>query len=439
MNIQMQQRICSSLRRQLALATTTLLAQSLYAQPDEFVEPNTGPDRDSDFDVSYLSYAEEHDGIQVDKVITNYSTKFDENDRFKFDLVYDTMSGATPSGALPVIIPGNTGGGSTTPQVVTFTTASGRTATTTVGGGGASMADQVIISTADFQDKRTGLNAEWQHDFGRRFRMFYGASISDENDYRSSGLSVKAELDSEQKLTTFTAGVAAAADDITRVDGGVPVPLSNTVDRQFAGDETRDTVDVIFGVTRVLTQRSLAQFNVSFSRSDGYHNDPYKIISVADAMGNAIGQLFEGRPDSRQRDVLYAQYVYQTRSGDNPRVSYRYYDDDWGVQADTLEVSYRFNFLNGGYLEPQFRQYEQNSADFYYRSLPEAQAVPEYASADHRLADMSSKSIALKLGFPWGRKGTFRVRVEQYDQSFDNAVIASNKALIFQLSYKKGF
>jgi hypothetical protein len=48
------------------------------------------------------------------------------------------------------------------------------------------------------------------------------------------------------------------------------------------GSETKDIIDVVIGVTQVVSRKMLVQLNYSFSNSSGYLTDPYKILSLVD-------------------------------------------------------------------------------------------------------------------------------------------------------------
>ena len=53
---------------------------------------------------------------------------------------------------------------------------------------------------------------------------------------------------------------------------------------QNKGDssDSRNIIDLLFGVTQVIDRSSLFQVNLTLSESDGYMTDPYKIVSLVD-------------------------------------------------------------------------------------------------------------------------------------------------------------
>jgi hypothetical protein len=180
-------------------------------------------------------------------------------------------------------------------------------------------------------------------------------------------------------------------------------------------------------VTQVLSRRSLLEVAYSYSQVDGYQNDPYKILSVVDPVTGApvagpVGSglnlyLFESRPDSRAKQSLFAEWRYAL-DRDSFAVSARYMTDDWGIDSQTVDARYRWNINERSYLEPHLRWYTQSAADFYRTALFAGQPLPQFASADYRLADSDAYTVGLKYGRRTER-GEFSVRLEYYHQTAD--------------------
>jgi len=271
------------------------------------------------------------------------------------------------------------------------------------------------------------------------------ANVSNEYDFFSLGGSGTWLTDLNQRNTTLSLGLSFESNQIKPV-GGTPVALtdmrSNSMTQLRDGDaETRTMAEVLFGITQVIDRYTLAQVNLGFSQSDGYHNDPYKIVSVLDSNGDLIATnglngryIYENRPDTRSKQTLFAR-VKRDIGGDVLDASYRFLNDDWGITSHTFDVRYRFNMASANYWEPHVRYYQQGEADFYRYSLSENEALPAEVSADYRLADMTATTVGLKYGFttPGGNQNS--IRAELYQQSGDNDA-SSVDAFILQYNYK---
>ena len=404
-----------SIRNKLSLATCSLLTTGNASA--EAIENAW------EVDSSYLYYSEV-DRVTVNKFVGSAKGFVSADDTAQIKVVFDAMSGATPSGAVK-----NTS--------LTFTGASGGSGITPVGNNAA---------LADFNDARAAVAVNWQHEYTRTFNVGYIGAFSVENDWRSFSLAATANKDTSNRSTTWSLGISGTYDQIYRVNGhNTPEPLTPVADQDFLGTGERTTTDIIAGVTRVINRRTVAQLNLAFGYSQGYMTDPYKIFSIVDANGIEWDQYFEGRPDSRFRWSITANLNHMTFPGNNGmHLSYRYYSDDWGVKSNTLDYSHRYIFENSDYLEPRIRLYKQSKADFYQNSFYSPNdgttpALPEYLSADYRLDDMSDITVGLAYGLRFGSDAELRTRLEYFYQTFENATFDTNKVIVFNISYGKRF
>ncbi len=398
-----------SVKQQLALATCSLLSQQAAGEAVE---------NDWVFDSSFLNYRESDDRVSVEKFIIDVSGNISGRDHVDLTVVLDTMTGSTPTGAV---------------ETSTISSVTGSS------GSGGFTASGAASAMAPFDDTRLAVKVDWDREADSSLHMIYGAAVSVENDYNSMGASFNLKKDTASKLSTYIAGVAFSHDTISQTGGLTPGPMSDVNDQSFFGEGERNTFELMGGITRVLNERTVWQNNLTLSFSDGYHTDPYKVISVADANDVELTRLYESRPDSRQRTSFYSKLVHQLKNKQTLHLSYRYYVDDWDIQSHTIEYSHHFELSGGQYIEPNIRLSFQTEADFFYRSLPLDAEVPLYASADYRLDAMNDYSLGVKFGKPVGDNSEVRARIELYTQQAENAVIDNNQAMFIQISYKKGF
>ena len=151
-------------------------------------------------------------------------------------------------------------------------------------------------------------------------------------------------------------------------------------------------------------------------------SDPYKFVSVVDSVtGEPIRQLFENRPQSRSRQSLFGKYRKIFANEDIFTASYRYMTDDWGIDSNTWDIAYRFNFDRGYYFQPHLRFYEQSAADFYRYFLVDGVPLPTEVSADYRLGDMQANTVGIKFGREYDEQHSWAWRLEQYIQSGDGS------------------
>ena len=365
-------------------------------------------------DSAALYYAES-DGRVSDFSVSTWARKEKGEDRFlTLTLTFDTLTGASPNGAVPQPLP------------QTFTRASGND-DFTIAAGGAPLDDT-------FQDTRTALSASWDLPVSRLSKVNVGVSYSDEFDYTHTGVNFGFARDFNNRNTTVSLGAAIASDSWNPL-GGIPTALApmrevGNYDSKCCGggrgERDKDVTDLLVGITQVLNRDSIIQFNYSLSKSDGYLTDPFKILSVVDPVtgilapgpvGSGLGlYLYENRPGEREKQSFYT--LYKRNLGGNVfDISYRYMTDDWEIDSHTVDLHYRFNMGEGGkYLQPHIRFYSQTAADFYRTALFDGAPVPQFVSADYRLGEFDAFTIGIEYGQDT-RRGAIDARLELYQQS----------------------
>jgi len=409
----------------LAAATCSLLGT---ATPGVSIAADAEPKWD--VESAFLYYGESDDRVNDLSLSAHATRDFGDERTLGLDLSVDSLTGASPSGAIA------SGGAQT------FTSPSGRETYRTPAG--------EIPLDDTFLDTRFALNGSWSQPLARLYTVNAGLGFSSEYDYQHIGANFGLTRDFNQRNTTLSAALAYAQDTVKPV-GGIPLPLAQMTDvvdddvspgNRGDGSDTKNVLDVLLGVTQVLGRHSVLRVNLSYSDSSGYLTDPYKILSVVDPVtGDLIGRtpapgasgptgvyLHESRPDSRRKEALYAELRHDF-SGKVLQVGYRYSTDDWEVDSHTVESRLRLPFGSSSYLEPHVRYYQQTAASFYRYSLANVTPLPGFASADARLSEMNALTFGLKYGHVNAGGNEWNARLELYRQTAKapNEVLIGNQ------------
>lgn len=341
----------------------------------------------------------------------------DGNDRsMGLRVTFDTLTGASPNGAVAQ------------PTAQTFTNPSGN------GGGYTTPAGTAPLDPR-FHDQRLALLGSYERPAGEGQRVSFAGNVSNEHDFSSLSFSSSFAQDFNQKNSTWSLGLSAEFDRVRPV-GGVLAELKPAfgASTRVADTDSRRVVDLLAGFTQVMSRGWLVQANYNLGRGTGHHSDPYKVLSVIDGTSGLLSgdeYVVEARPRSRTRHSLQLQSKWHLTQ-DVIDASYRYYRDDWGLRAHTLDARYRFELGGGMHLEPHARYYRQNAADFYRTWLTEgrdynsagSQSVLPYASADTRLAAFSANTLGLKFGMSLSGGQELSLRVESYRQKLKEPAAA---------------
>ena len=237
------------------------------------------------------------------------------------------------------------------------------------------------ISGASINDRRNTGDVKVTRRFGE-FSVSASRALSKEEDYHSKSFGLEARLDLNQRNTTLVAGYGASNDRVLSSD-----------DARL--NERRDTREYLFGVTQVLSPTSLVQSTVSASRGRGWYNDPYKLTFTFYPDGLPF-LMADRRPGHRDSVAWLTRYRRHFPDANGTlQADYRYYRDDWGIRAHSLEVAWHHALSERWAARPALRYYTQDAADFYSPTVPRPQ--PAILSSDQRLSAWGGLSPSLRV------------------------------------------
>jgi hypothetical protein len=390
----------SQLHLGLMAASCALLSSTARAQTADAADQPQPLQIDADL----LYYKENAGRVQTIEPIVSLKKDFGDQRVLDGTFTLDSLSGATPNGAIP----------SHKPQ--TFASPSSSSLTPKPGAKTTlyTIAPGDLPQDPHFKERRVAGDLDWSQPLGLDNTLSYGGHLSTEHDFDSVAAHAALSHDFNEKNTTLSAGVSEEYDRI-HAHGGNPVPGSDYALYEKEPNQTKTVAGGLIGVTQVLSRSWLTELNYTYDRSQGYLTDPYRILSVVDATGLVASYRYENRPDTRARQSLY--WVNKVALG--PTVldlSYRRGKDSWDVGSDTVDARLRIDLGHRVYLEPHARWYHQSAADFYDLYLSETGPAPVFMSADPRLAAFSATTFGAKLGMTAGRNGELSLRLEQYQQ-----------------------
>jgi len=361
-----------------------------------------------------LMYYGEQDRVQAIEAIGTAQKNFGDDSVLDLKLVVDSLTGASASGAVAQS------------NSQTFTRPSGNGQYTVAAG------ETPLDDT--FHDTRVQANANWSQVLNPDWKVNGGVYASKEFDYMSMGINAGVERGFNKDNTTLFLGTSYSFDVVDPV-GGRPVALSTMAIRDnFTSDEAyrsafdatrqtssdnKQTADLMLGITQILNQRWLLQANYGLSSVSGYLTDPYKVLSVVDNNGTTENIVYENRPDSRLKHSFYMMTKGALDSG-VVDFSYRYTTDDWDLTSHTLETHYRYYFSGSFYGQLHLRYYQQAAVNFYQPFLMAESPLPEFASADYRIGDMSAYTVGVKFGHRLSGGHEMSYRLEYYQQDPKN-------------------
>ena len=275
---------------------------------------------------------------------------------------------------------------------------------------------------------------------GSTFGLSLGAAK--EYDYRSFSYGLDWSLELNRANTTISASVRRFDDaiDLIGIDGygnqGGGLPPST-------GSGDRTTTDFTLAFAQTLGRRTAGSIELFVSQQDGVLSTPYHEVVIGPyAPDDPAGEhVAERLPDSRLRKAASLRLNHSFSDVFVLRTAYRYYSDDWGVSAHTIDVEphVRLRSDREMWIFPILRFSTQTGADYF--GVPGTFTGAEsYYTSDWDLAETSTSKFGLgwtvntRPGQTWlGIFRRFEARATYYDR--DDGLTAFATSFAFGWTY----
>ncbi len=272
--------------------------------------------------------------------------------------------------------------------------------------GGDSM---LVMTGASIQEERTDISAELrrQGDQGSK-AVALGYSIEDDYEAVNGGLDV--ERNSADRLTTWSSGIGFSYDQLN------PIQQAN-INR--IKSEDRWYYNGYVARAKVHSPVWQSQVGLYLGLYDGYLDDPYRSRDF--------------RPNKRQQFALVTRSRYYfSKLKAAIHCDYRFYNDDWGIDAHTMEVAWHQSLSEFFRVTPILRYYSQSQADFYVDNDSGLREGEQ--SSDYRLSSYGAFAYGLGVSYS-DANYSFTFYAEHYDSSADYALTSVSKANPFLVDY----
>ena len=192
----------------------------------------------------------------------------------------------------------------------------------------------------------------------------------------------------------------------------------------FLGKTARETANGNLALTQLLSPTTVLDLGYGATYQHGTMDIGWNAVPRADGM-----LTDEVLPRDRLRhawSVRIAQHVPQTRS--TAKAWYRYYLDDWGARAHTIELALYQYLVDWLYVRGGYRFHHQTGVDFFTTELATTADMMAARTSDSDLAPLEAHEWSLELGTVHGR-GPLRAwsvsaEVLRYDRTNDLSITA---------------
>lgn len=183
-------------------------------------------------------------------------------------------------------------------------------------------------------------------------------------------------------------------------------------------DTKRNTYSLSVSFSQILSKKAQISLFVDLVQQSGWLSNPMQRVYFADRsnyfVGNAssinnytsatntdVFQLsddIERLPDTRTKIPIGARFNYYFNEFLALRTYYRYYQDDWGIVAHTVDFELPIKISDKFTLYPSYRYYTQTAAD-YFAPFDQHLSTETFYTSDYDLSKFNSNQYGFGIGY----------------------------------------
>jgi hypothetical protein len=228
----------------------------------------------------------------------------------------------------------------------------------------------------DFVKQRNEVEGEYES--GHAAVNYY---VSSEADYLAQQLGGRWSREFRQQTVNLSLGSSWGWDAIAPVHD----------DDTQTGDAHKTTLHWNAVMTEVVSPSLLVRYGVEYNLVNGLQHNPYRNVYAGGT------NVPERHPETRQRRDAFVRVNQALPNRASLKLSYRLYNDDWGVTSHELGTRFSQYVTRGLSARWEYRWYTQTSADFFRDSYTSVDGVGGFLTGDYRLGELSSHLFGAAL------------------------------------------
>jgi len=261
-------------------------------------------------------------------------------------------------------------------------------------------------SSASKDDARTHVNTGYNHKF-KKTGLTVGASgsLSIESDYTSFGAALNFSHLNASQSREISLALQTFFDDLRwgRLHDGHPEKLIYPVElrnKEWFDHYKRDSYNLELGYFRIINKRMSIGIYPGVAYQSGLLSTPFHRVYFSDSL-----RRVENLPVSRLKLPVGVQLNMFVGGSWIVRTYYRFYWDDFGVVAHTLNLEGAYKLSRVFTLTPFIRIYTQSEAD-YFKGYKEHRGLEQFYTSDYDLSTFTSLKPGLGIRCaPYSGKG----------------------------------
>lgn len=277
------------------------------------------------------------------------------------------------------------------------------------------------VSSASSSDVRfypsVSLNIE---NTPKRYSYGFRGAYSQEFDYKSIGGGMHFNISSKDENTEFGIRGNVFFDTYLQIVASEFRNSMPLLDRQrgIIGNAARNSMDLSASLSRVFTPRLQGSITIDFALQQGLLSTPFHRVYLED--GSLVR---ENLPDRRMKIPASIRLNYFAHDRLVIRSFYRYYRDDWGITAHTIQFETPIKISPLLSITPMYRYYHQKGTR-YFAPFEQGALNSSFITSDYDLSTFDShfwglgyRTVPIKNIFNLFAISLFEIRAGYYQRN----------------------
>jgi hypothetical protein len=253
-----------------------------------------------------------------------------------------------------------------------------------------------VFSSASRKDFRIHSTIGYNRNLKRGRNIGFNTSISGESDYLSIGTGISTGKVSDDQSKEWSLALQAFFDDLRWRNPGEPRIL--IYPEELRGQEwfdiyKRNSYNLSFNYYQTINRRMALGFYPGIVYQHGLLSTPYHRVYFTDD-----SERVENLPQQRLKIPIGAQLNMFLGKMWIIRTYYRFYWDDFGITAHTLDVETPMKLSQKFTLSPFIRLYNQSGVD-YFKPYARHDISQEFYTSDYDLSKFNSLKSGLSIRY----------------------------------------
>jgi hypothetical protein len=278
--------------------------------------------------------------------------------------------------------------------------------------------DVLVSGASPYREVRQQVGASVDYQHGKTIYTL-GYINSDEPDYKAKTAYFSLSQSMFGDLTTVTLQFRRQWDIVLR---DVKNPITHQIENDPTFHQTADHRGYTFGLSQVLTRNLLGNLNYEKITDSGYLANPYRQIRYLNADGIGFTLANQVYPNTRTSDTVAGELKYYLPYRAALTGSYRYYNDTYGINGQTVELAYAQPTSQHWTFDASARYYTQTHATFYSDLFPRAN-YSNFMARDRELASFDSVTLGLGFSYEMQMPGASFLQKSSVNVRYDRLMI----------------